>query len=134
MKRAIFLALLFVSLGAGLHAQQPCDTAFVKADTATFRAMLKQHDGILVDVRTPEEWKTGYIKGAVNIDYRAKDFEQRIAKLDTNKTYYVYCEVGGRSAQAAMYMKSKGFCKVVVLDRGLKQWKDAGYPVVVPKK
>jgi rhodanese-related sulfurtransferase len=136
MKRSVFLALFFVTLSAGLHAQQQqqCDTTVIRADTAAFRAMLEKRNGIVIDVRRPEEWKTGYIKGAINIDYVAKDFEQRIAKLDKNKTYYVYCEVGGRSAQAAAYMKSQGFCKVVVLERGLKQWKEAGYPVVIPKK
>lgn len=134
MKHYFSLLLFFVIPATGLHAQQPCDTVVVKADTAAFRAMVEQHDGVVLDVRTAEEWKTGYIRGAINIDYRSKDFEKRIAKLDKSKTYYVYCEVGGRSAQAATYMKSQGFCRVVVLDRGLKQWKEAGYPVVVPKK
>ena len=94
--------------------------------------MLDRHDGILIDLRTPGEWKTGCIAGAINIDYRADDFKEKISKLDTSKIYYVYCEIGGRSAMAADYMKSSGFCTVIVLQRGLRDWKEKKYPVVLP--
>lgn len=130
----LLLAFLLAFFSSEVVAQQKCDSLAVTVPADTFEMMLQKHDGIVLDVRTPEEWKTGYIKGAVNIDYRAGDFKTKISKLDTSKTYYVYCEIGGRSALAADYMKSQGFCKVIVLHRGLRYWKESGHPVVAPKK
>lgn len=113
-------------------AQDVCDTNLIKLDTLEFRNKLLAEGGVLLDVRTPEEWKTGYIKGAMNIDFRSETFYQRIDKLDKSKSYFVYCEVGGRSSLAAQYMLTHGFCKVFTLHHGIKMWKEAGYPVVVP--
>jgi rhodanese-related sulfurtransferase len=130
--RTLIITVIFLLAGAGLRAQPVCDTSVTRIDTAEFRAMLALHDGILIDVRKPEEYKMGFIKGAINIDYLAPDFKEQIAKLDKSKTYYVYCEVGGRSTQAAQYMKAETFCKVITLARGFRMWKLAGYPVEMP--
>lgn len=127
----IFFLVFFSSVA---FAQQKCDSLPLNVSADTFQLMLNKHDGILIDLRTPAEWQTGYIAGAVNIDYRAADFSDKIAKLDKTKTYYVYCEIGGRSAMAADYMKSSGFCTVIVLHRGLREWKEKKYPVVIPGK
>ncbi len=83
----------------------------------------------LVDVRTPKEYKAGHIQNAVNIHLYDKDFEQRIDKLDKNKPVYVYCKVGGRSAEAVEIMQAKGFKKIVELDGGIDAWAEAGKPV-----
>src|SRR5687767_13881194 len=44
---------------------------------------------VVLDVRTPEEYKTGHIAGAVNVDFKQKDFAEKVAKLDRDKTYVV---------------------------------------------
>ena len=76
---------------------------------------------ILVDVRTPQEIKeTGTVKGAMNIDYRAKGYSKKILSLDKTKKYFFYCKSGGRSGKTVQYL----------LDNGLKNvnyLKDAGY-------
>lgn len=129
MRTFFLLTVLGFACGSGLSAQ--CDTIPVVADTVEFKTMLTVHPGVVLDVRTSREFSTGHIKGAVNIDFRSADFNYRIAQLDTSKTYYLYCEVGGRSRMAAEYMISKGFCRVVTLQGGIVQWKKAGYPVEV---
>jgi hypothetical protein len=45
----------------------------------------------LIDVRSPEEYADGGIKGSVNINYNGADFEERIAKLNKEKPVLVYC-------------------------------------------
>ena len=67
---------------------------------------------ILLDVRTPQEFSTGHIKGALNINFSAPDFASKIDELDKSATYLVYCKVGGRSSKAMKLMQEKGFKKV----------------------
>lgn len=68
---------------------------------------------ILVDVRTPQEIKeTGTIKGAMNIDYRAKGYSKKILSLDKTKKYFFYCKSGGRSGKTVQYLLDNGFKNV----------------------
>ncbi len=92
-----------------------------KLDVATFQSKLNESsDAVLLDVRTPEEFATGNMEGAINIDFKAPDFEQKIAALDKSKTYYVYCLSGIRSAKAADKMNELGFTSLYILDGGYR--------------
>lgn len=102
----VFLFLLFSSPG---FAQQKCDTLILDVPADTFQMMLEKHDGVLIDVRTKEELDAGYIKGAINIDYRSPDFQTKILALDKTKTYYVYCEVGGQKRDGCRIHEVAGF-------------------------
>src|SRR5688572_17949871 len=51
----------------------------------------------LVDVRTPEEYNEGHLKGSININYQGNSFAEEVAKLDKTKPTFVYCRSGGRS-------------------------------------
>ncbi len=96
---------------------------FEKLDVATFQSKLKESpDAILLDVRTPEEFATGNIEGAVNIDFKASDFEQKITGLDKSKTYFVYCLSGIRSGKAADRMSELGFTSLYTLNGGYSAW------------
>lgn len=70
------------------------------------------HDVIIIDVRTPQEFSTGHLDGAINIDLSASDFTERITALDASATYVVYCRSGNRSAQAVTAMKGLGFTEI----------------------
>ena len=48
----------------------------------------------LVDVRTPEEITQGMIQGAENIDFRGKNFKEKMAMLDKDQPVVVYCADG----------------------------------------
>ena len=63
----------------------------------------------VIDVRTAEEYATGHLEGAMNIDVQAMDFKDQISKLDPNGTYVVYCRSGNRSGQAIEQMSALGF-------------------------
>jgi rhodanese-related sulfurtransferase len=98
------------------------------------RKLKSTNDAVVLDVRTPEEVEDGYIKGAVNVNFRSSDFKEGISKLDKNKTYFVYCAAGGRSSKTADLMVEMGFKKVYNLDGGLDAWKEEKLPVAVKKK
>ena len=67
---------------------------------------------IVIDVRTPEEFKSSHVEGSINIDFLNPNFMKEIAKLDKNKKYKVYCRSGNRSGQAEKLMKTLGFSDV----------------------
>jgi rhodanese-related sulfurtransferase len=81
---------------------------------------------VIVDVRTPEEFNEGHLLGAVNIDYGAADFEEKVNKLDKDKMYLVYCRSGRRSEEAAKIMSNLGFKNVVNMLGGVIEWQKEG--------
>lgn len=87
-------------------------------------------DFIILDVRTPEEYQTGHIADAVNIDFNAEDFENNLNNLSIEKTYLVYCRTGGRSQQASEKMISLSFQDVYNMLGGITAWVNAGYETV----
>ncbi len=68
---------------------------------------------VVIDVRTPTEYAAGHIAGAQNIDVEAVDFGSKIASLDKNAPYLVYCHSGRRSRIATSQMASAGFTDIV---------------------
>lgn len=79
---------------------------------------------VLIDVRTPEEIANGKINNALEIDIKAADFAEKVAKLDKTKQYMVYDYAGGRSKRAMEIMKDLGFKQVYELKDGYKAWKE----------
>jgi rhodanese-related sulfurtransferase len=72
---------------------------------ATARA-LAAHGAVLLDVRTPEEFRAGHVEGALNIPLN--ELSARCRELE-GKPVVVYCRSGRRSAEAAQLLRSRGF-------------------------
>ena len=73
------------------------------------QALTEQPEAVVLDVRTEEEFESGYIPNAKNIDLRmGPGFIDEINTLDKSKSYYVYCRSGARSAQAVQLMRDLG--------------------------
>ena len=90
-------------------------------------------DGLVIlDVRTPEEFAEGHLEGALMIDFYLDDFAARVADLDPDVPYLVYCRSGNRSGQTAAIMEEYGFTDVADVDGGIMSWLDAGLPTVIP--
>jgi rhodanese-related sulfurtransferase len=85
---------------------------------------------VILDIRTPEEFKDGHIEGALNVDFRSGNFPNEIDRFDKNKTYFVYCRTGNRSYDAVTLMGPLGFRSIVRLAGDITGWKGAGLPVV----
>lgn len=63
----------------------------------------------VIDVRTPGEWATGHLDGAINIDLEGAEFASKVDALDHAANYVVYCHSGNRAGQAIDYMTNHGF-------------------------
>lgn len=88
-------------------------------------AVKNDKTGVILDVRSATEYRSGKIKGARNIDINSSTFKQTLKGLSQDKTYYVYCKSGGRSAAACRAMTQEGFKKVFNLRGGLMAWDGA---------
>jgi thioredoxin 1 len=95
-----------------------------------FLQKLKSSDIVLLDVRTPEEYQTGHIKNAIDLDYRNATFSDQIRKLDPSKTYLIYCRSGRRSASTIDSLKKLGFTQLYDLKGGINAWKTEKLPIV----
>lgn len=83
----------------------------------------------ILDIRTPEEFAAGHIKGAVNIDFTAVDFEAKVSALDPEKPYLVHCASGNRSGKALPVFDKLKFGRLYHLTNGFKGWVADGQPV-----
>ncbi len=89
----------------------------------------KAQGGVLLDVRTPDEYKAGHLAGAENVNFYDADFAEKIAGKDKQKTYFVYCRSGGRSGKTAAMMKEAGFASVYDMAGGMNAYEAAKLPI-----
>ncbi|MGA2108887.1 MAG: rhodanese-like domain-containing protein [Syntrophorhabdales bacterium] len=85
---------------------------------------------VVLDVRTPDEFGSGHIDGAINIDYNTGGFKTLVSELDKTRTYLVYCRTGRRSGGATKVMKDLGFVSIVRMKGDIRGWQSEGLPLV----
>jgi phage shock protein E len=123
---ASFAALILL---AGCSSTGSATT--VNLNVSEFSQKINEPDVIILDVRTPEEFASGHIEGALNIDFNSGDFANEITRLNPSETYAIYCRSGNRSGQAASIMHKAGFHDVSNLNGGVIDWTNAGLPLVL---
>lgn len=102
-------------------------SGFRNITVAELQAML-QRDGLrLVDVRTDAEVARGRIPQGDFLPLHL--LPMRLNELDKAKPTVFYCQMGGRSAQAAAFAAANGFSDVYNLQGGIAAWMQAGLPV-----
>lgn len=130
MKKYLLILTIVFSFGTFGFSQNENTLVVTHLSAMRFKAIIaNDKDGMVIDLRTSDEIKKGYIKGSVQLDFLAKDAEEQIDKLDKSKTYYIYCAGGGRSADAAEYMEKQGFKRVYNFEKGFSEWEKNGFPV-----
>jgi len=137
LKNFMVLALS-VSLVIGVTLTGGC----VRDETATIEDITPQEaftliqnnqnnpDFVVIDVRTLEEFDAEHIENATNMDFYSEFFRDTLKILDKNKTYLIYCRVGGRSGSALDIMAELNFEEVYNILGGINQWKAEGLPTV----
>ncbi|MCG9880631.1 MAG: thioredoxin domain-containing protein [Bacteroidia bacterium] len=101
-----------------------------KVSPDEFEKLISSTEGAqIVDVRTAEEYASGHVANAVNMDINAADFEQKITGLDKSKPVFVYCLSGGRSAGAVSVLEKNGFNTIYEMP-GIMAWNNANKPLV----
>jgi rhodanese-related sulfurtransferase len=80
----------------------------------------------ILDVREDDEWAAGHIAGSVHVPLM--QIPTRHGELDPDADYLCVCKVGGRSAQATVYLSRLGL-RISNVEGGLDAWARAGLPV-----
>jgi len=100
-----------------------------KVEVQEFEKLCKDKQNVVLDVRTTKEFEAGHIPGAINLDVKQPDFDQKVSALDKDKVHLVYCAAGVRSARACERMSRLGFRHLVDLAPGFKEWEKEGKKV-----
>jgi molybdopterin/thiamine biosynthesis adenylyltransferase/rhodanese-related sulfurtransferase len=94
---------------------------------------LEAHEKVtLVDVREKDEWRGGYIPGAVSIPRGFLEIQAEQKLPDKNARIVAYCAGGTRSALAAATLQELGYTNVETANPGFVRWKDLNYPMELP--
>lgn len=115
----VAVAIVFFMAFKGIRQSN----AFLNLDVKSFaEKIIKDKEVIILDVRTPAEFAQGAIKGAINIDVSASNFKDKVATLDKEKSYLIYCRSGMRSVKACNIMSENGYRQLFNLLGGYQAW------------
>jgi len=92
--------------------------------------LIAQKNPLILDVRTPQEFYSGFIPNAKLIPLR--QLQQRVSEISAykDKPVLLYCRSGNRSTVAAQILIENGFTSLYNLRPGIKGWMSEGYSVV----
>jgi rhodanese-related sulfurtransferase len=122
------LALLFaLALGAGAAARA-ADAPAPSISPQEIQARMAAGDApLVVDVRTPEEFRAGHIPGAINVPH--EQVAARASELASERGVALYCMMGPRARLGEKALAAAGVERVLHLEGGLSAWQAAGLPV-----
>ena len=83
----------------------------------------------LVDVRTLEEFQSGHISTAINIDFFSTNFINEIKEFESSSNLILYCRTDNRSSKSAKILADNDFKNVYVIKGGIEEWIGQGNPV-----
>ncbi|GAA1018529.1 hypothetical protein Aple_081120 [Acrocarpospora pleiomorpha] len=81
----------------------------------------------LLDVRELDEWRAGHVPDAQHIPLM--ELQNRVGEVPQGQPVYVICRVGGRSAQATVWLNHVGW-EAVNIEGGMQSWAAAGKPMI----
>jgi rhodanese-related sulfurtransferase len=100
----------------------------VSLSTEEWAEQMQKNPGPIIDIRTPVEWKEGYIAEAKFADIFDEDFINQVNYIQENKNdpIYIYCRSGNRSKQAMTVLQEDGFAQIFELNNGILDWIEKG--------
>ena len=126
--RKIFMIISAVLCNLlGCTAQQQ---NFESLDAEAFEKVISDTSVVRLDVRSIDEYASGHIAKAINIDVMKDDFKTKATSLlPKDKTIALYCRSGRRSKKAAGILVENGY-KVIELNSGISGWINARKEIV----
>lgn len=84
-------------------------------------------NAVLLDVREPDEFERGHVRGAVNLPQA--DLATRLDEIPRDRPILTICQSGTRSLRSAQFLRQQGFQNVANIVGGTSAWRAAGRPV-----
>ena len=127
----VLILIVALLTSCGSDGDNSAEEGFALVSPGDAAALLEDRpaDLIVLDVRTPDEYDEGHIDGSIMLDFYEADFADRLAQLDPEVPYLVYCRSGNRSGQTTQLMEDLGFSTVYDVDGGVIAWAEAGLPL-----
>lgn len=123
-KRLLTLLMLIVFSSCSNAQTKPSQVSAID-----FSKEIKATDeAVIVDVRTPDEFRKGHLQNALNLNWNGSEFETQLATLDKKKPIFVYCLSGGRSGKAVEKMRKEGFEHIIEMPGGMMEWRANNFP------
>ncbi|MBQ6687168.1 MAG: rhodanese-like domain-containing protein [Bacilli bacterium] len=94
MKKILLILIIFILVGC------------TKIEEPDLNKLMHENDHIIVDVRTPAEYESLHLVGAINIPFDEIDED---VDLDKEKLIFVYCKSGNRSKIASDILENLGY-------------------------
>ncbi len=87
-----------------------------------------ESSSIIIDVREDNEYTAMHIAGALHLPLQT--IPKHLNRIPKDKTIYLICQGGIRSAQAANWLAEKaGYTKLINVEGGMTAWLQAGFPI-----
>ena len=119
----IRIAILSLILAFSCDYLSPTEINFI-SDSDLIE--MQEIEYILLDVRTPDEFSSGFIKKAKNLDFYSETFQNDLLSLDKSLPVVLYCRTNNRSTKTANILKQNGFKEISVLEGGITDWVKRG--------
>ncbi len=116
---------------------------FIKAKMAKYKAvtplevthLINKEDGVVVDIRSGDEFKQGHITGSINVlESEIKSGSVPNLEKYKNSPIIVVCKSGMTAQGSSSELVKAGFEKVYLLKGGILSWTEAKMPLVRGKK
>ena len=130
LKKTILSFFILISFGLSAQNQQG---TIEMLDALAYQSKLLNLKGTVLDVRSEEEFKSGHIKKAINIDWNSKTFKKQIKDLPRYMPLFIYCGSGFRSADASKFLVEEGFKTIINLEGGIEAWENKSLPIETSK-
>jgi len=106
------------------------DDGLRPVDHRELAELLRSGEGLVIDVRPPEEYEAGHIPGAVNVPLEA--LPRRLAELPRGKEIVAYCRgpYCMLAVEAVRRLRKRGY-SARRLEDGFPEWKSEGRPIAV---
>ena len=128
MKRIILALIICLCMFHSLQAHQGPENITCKDASDLIQKRSKDNSFIILDLRPEGMFKKEHIRNAIFRDVFEEGFQDWLDELDKHKTYLLYCNVGYRSGIAMEKMKQAGFKHLYHLEKGIREWKNQGFP------
>lgn len=102
------------------HSNTP--EAYHRIDAREAKRMIDEEDVVIVDVRSPEEYASGHIAGALLVPVDTIGGKQPSVLPDLGARLVVYCRSGHRSRIAALELAAMGYSAVYDVAGGVLRW------------